>query len=287
MTENQEKIKENIKKNRKCITSADLEKLEYAAKSGDTEAAYVLGAFYIQGNDTVAHNDKLFLRWMKFSADGGYAPAMFNLFNLYNAKYSDFPVENNPQKALEWLQKSANAGFVLALRELGNCYHDGYLVKKDWEKAYDCYYQAMGEGDIPSIIVMAEMLEGGSDEMEENPKGAFCLYKIAAEAGNDAYAQSIVGDKYFHGDGVEKDWKQALHWLMQAAEEGDALAQYHAGIMHFNGDGTEQNTKKALDWLSRSQKNGYEHAEAAIKKIESSMSTKQKSLLLKITELWK
>lgn len=81
-----EKIKENFEKNRNCITITDLEKLECAAKSGDTEAAYVLGAFYIQGNDAIMYNDDLFLRWMKFSADGGYAPAMFNLFNLYNAK---------------------------------------------------------------------------------------------------------------------------------------------------------------------------------------------------------
>jgi TPR repeat protein len=106
MAESIEKIKENIEKNRNCITSDDLEKLEYAAKSGDTDAAYVLGVFYVQGNDAITYSDDLFLRWMEFSANGGYAPAMFNLFNLYNAKYSDFPVENNPQKALEWLQNA-------------------------------------------------------------------------------------------------------------------------------------------------------------------------------------
>ena len=42
---------------------------------------------------------------------------------------------------------------------------------------------------------------------------------------------------YYNGDGVLKDYKQALKWFTKAAEQGYADAQYNLGIMYIEWRG--------------------------------------------------
>ena len=49
--------------------------------------------------------------------------------------------------------------------------------------------------------------------------------------------------KYYQGDGVPQDYKEAVRWWLMAAEEGDARAQYSLGICYKNGRGVEKNDK--------------------------------------------
>lgn len=84
---------------------------------------------------------------------------------------------NAPEKAWEWLNKSFDAGFVLAKRELGDCYRKGIIVDNDSEKAYAYYYDAMEDGDIPSIISLAEMFEDG-DGVDKSDTAAFSFMVV-------------------------------------------------------------------------------------------------------------
>jgi hypothetical protein len=49
-----------------------------------------------------------------------------------------------------------------------------------------------------------------------------------AEAG-DAAAQFSLGLRYGNGEGVPKDYAEAMKWLRKAAEQGDASAQCDLG----------------------------------------------------------
>jgi len=56
----------------------------------------------------------------------------------------------------------------------------------------------------------------------------------AAEAG-DPDAQYKIATMYQIGDGVKKDPKKTLEWLMKAAEQGHAPSRYQLGWMYANG----------------------------------------------------
>jgi len=69
-------------------------------------------------------------------------------------------------------------------------------------------------------------------------------YRRAAENSN-AMAQSTLGDIYYYGRGVPQDFVEAGQWWQLAAEQGVAVAQLNLGVMYANGDGVQQDYVKS------------------------------------------
>jgi len=69
-------------------------------------------------------------------------------------------------------------------------------------------------------------------------------YRRAAENSN-AMAQSTLGDIYYYGRGVPQDFVEAALWWQLAAEQGVAVAQLNLGVMYANGDGVPQDYVKS------------------------------------------
>jgi TPR repeat protein len=69
-------------------------------------------------------------------------------------------------------------------------------------------------------------------------------YRAAAEHRN-AMAQSTLGDIYYYGRGVPQDFVAAVEWWKLAAEQGVAVAQLNLGVMYANGDGVPQDYVKS------------------------------------------
>jgi len=69
------------------------------------------------------------------------------------------------------------------------------------------------------------------------------------------------GMKYYQGDGVPQDYKEAVRWWLMAAEEGDARAQYSLGICYKNGRGVEKNDKEAFRWYMLAAEQGEPRAQ--------------------------
>ena len=92
---------------------------------------------------------------------------------------------------------------------------------------------------------------------------AASLYRARAEQG-DAKAQSDLGHKYFHGNGVPQDYAEAARWYGKAADQGEAKAQYAIGYMHYHGQGVPQNYAEALRWYRKAADQGYARAQYAL-----------------------
>ncbi len=60
---------------------------------------------------------------------------------------------------------------------------------------------------------------------------AFKEWKPLAE-GWDSAAQYNLGMMYKNGEGVPKDYKEALKWYRLAAEQGFLIAPYNHGLMY-------------------------------------------------------
>jgi len=78
-----------------------------------------------------------------------------------------------------------------------------------------------------------------------------------AEQG-DARAQCGLGIMYSSGEGVPKNYTEALKWYRLSAEQGNAYGQFGLGVMYKNGDGVIANRSMAKEWFGKACDNGYQ-----------------------------
>ncbi len=74
------------------------------------------------------------------------------------------------------------------------------------------------------------------------------LLKIAREG--NAKAQYNLGHMYDRGEGVSKDYKEAVRWFQLSAVQGYAPAQHNLGMMYAMGQSVPQDDIQAYMWLS-------------------------------------
>jgi TPR repeat protein len=92
--------------------------------------------------------------------------------------------------------------------------------------------------------------------------GEFEDIKRKAEAG-DANAQTDLGLKYRQGEGVQKNYAEALKWLRKSADQGNGAGQINLGNMYANSDshGVPVNIEEAANWYRKAavQENEYSY----------------------------
>ena len=74
-------------------------------------------------------------------------------------------------------------------------------------------------------------------------------YRKAAEQRN-ARAQVSLGFCYCRGEGVAKDYVETVKWYRKAADQGDAVAQYWLGGCYLNGEGVAKDFVEAYAWYN-------------------------------------
>ena len=79
---------------------------------------------------------------------------------------------------------------------------------------------------------------------------AMAAYKVAAEAG-DAFSQHQVGGMYYDGHGVAVDYQQARAWLEKAAAQDDPKAVGELGGMYLLGEGVTPSMRRAQELTKR------------------------------------
>lgn len=101
---------------------------------------------------------------------------------------------------------------------------------------------------IYSSVTKADTLyEGISEHNRGNHTYTLNLLRPMAESG-DATAQGLLGQMYLRGEGVKRNYKQALKWCTLAANQGNINAQANLGLMYGHGKGVSQDYHKALKW---------------------------------------
>ena len=71
-----------------------------------------------------------------------------------------------------------------------------------------------------------------------------------------ALAQLNMGNCYFLGRGVEKDYQQAVYWYERAAAQGLDVAQFNLAQCYENGTGVARDDAKAATLYSKSAAQG-------------------------------
>jgi TPR repeat protein len=111
---------------------------------------------------------------------------------------------------------------------------------------------------VCGAVLFAGNVSSGSSIEEQNIGYEMDAHKnllIAAKAG-DVDAQTIIGEMYLDGIGVDVDHQEAFYWLSKAAHSEDKDAQYLLGFMYENGLKVDQNEKRAVKWYTEAAMQG-------------------------------
>ena len=189
----------------------------------------------------------------EFLAEEGNAKAQSYLGDMYNLGYGG--VEIDYTTSLEWYRKSASQGNARGQFGVGFAYHYGYAVEQSYDEAVSWYMLAGLQGHMGALNNL-----GALYSLSEQHEESFKWYYLLAEQGS-AKGMRIVGNKYYYGTGVEKNFSEAANWYRKSALEGDAEAQYNLGLLYDRGEGVPKNFKEALVLYRQSALQGYAAAQ--------------------------
>lgn len=264
-----------------------------AEQKNDNSYGY-LGNCYQHGYGVEQNYDEA-IKWYKLVANEDNPIEMNNLGLCY------YDIQNYTE-AVKWFTLAANAGIVASEYNLGYCYYYGNGVKKDLKKAKELlesaakkgYKSAMEMLESTSFTEEAVESNGGNKKAKEKSqrvaannnedelkkKRFVLLYNYAVDT-NDPEALNSLGDCYYHGDGVKRnydeaaiyyrksaklgndkgeynlgryylifksDYKEAIKWLRLSAEKNNASAIKALGDCYFSGWGVKQNKEEAIKY---------------------------------------
>jgi TPR repeat protein len=167
-------------------------------------------------------------------------------------------VRADRRRANRLYRLAAAQGNAVAMHNLGVVYANGRGVRRDDSKAYDWYLRAARLGHRDACYRALDLIE--EERVQHRLRAALACLRSIAAAG-DVDAQVTYGVHCFEGNGVRRDWPQALHWYGLAAAAGDTHALFNLGHMHRNGHGVPADRDAAMSFYRRAAARG--HARSA------------------------
>ncbi len=89
------------------------------------------------------------------------------------------------------------------------------------------------------------------------------LVKPLADKG-DALGQANLGDLYYHGKVVKKDYKEAIKYYKLAADQGNTTGQFCLACMYREGEGVTKNVNEAIRYFKLAADQGDVDAQAEL-----------------------
>lgn len=65
-------------------------------------------------------------------------------------------------------------------------------------------------------------------------------FSLEKALSGDPEQECMLGDRYFVGYGVAKDYEKAVKWYIKAADKGNSEAQATLGYCYLHGKGVEK-----------------------------------------------
>lgn len=189
-------------------------------------------------------DEKEAFKYFKLSADGGYAPAAYNVGIMY---LSGSGTEQNNNLAIKYLKDAADKNEVKSQATLGVIYLLGeYGQAKNNTEAHHYLDQVLKNNSkeanqlLTGIALKYNALPG-----EDNKKEAFKFFKAAADRG-EGNASYYVGVAYKDGVAVPKNIPQAVQYFLKSANSGNPFALIKLSEMSQTGEGLPKNKLKSL-----------------------------------------
>lgn len=232
-----------------------VELLQKAIQLGDTDACSMLGDYLL--NAPPERRDEKTARKLFEKASAKSAAAMAKLAYMTENGYGSPP---DLDKAFELYKNSMSKDFTaLAAVRLANYYMTGRgAAPMDIPQAVKLYTLAAEQGNYEAIYHLGECYLNGIG-VEQDKKQAFDLLFKAAQA-DLAMAQFAAAECFARGDGTPQDQQAAFHWYRQSALRYDPRGLLETGRRYLYGQGTDRDIKQAITFLEQAAANGMKQA---------------------------
>lgn len=224
----------------------NLESIRKAAEHGDVFAQYALAVRYKDGQGVPRDMDEA-IQWFRKAAGHGHVEAQYTLATILETADSK---SLDIAEAHAWLNKAALQGHQAA---------QTLLASEKWKKA------------VPQVPVDPPDSHPAHTAQELTGNETLETLIQQAEDG-DVNAQYNLGIMFYNGEGVEKDYANAMHWFVMAANQGDAEAQFNLGIMIGRGEGVTKDPKVSRQWFEKAAEQGHPEATEIVAKLRKNLT---------------
>ncbi|CAE7036183.1 SEL1L [Symbiodinium sp. KB8] len=198
-------------KDRKVMSSSELNLFVQIATSGDSAVAAAIGKRYLLGIE-------------------GF--------------------KQDYQKAKQYLKMAANRQHSGALALLGYMYCLGLGTPQNLETAYAYFVTAASSNDPLGHNGLGYIYFRGTNAQARNLRLAFKHFNESAFGGSSDGMFNLAS-MYLTGSGTEQSFQKAVLYYTQALDRGHTPAAYSLAVMHLNGIGTVRDCDIAVNLLKK------------------------------------
>lgn len=239
---------------------------------------------YAEGKASVIDKKyKAALESFRFSADQGYAPALFEIGQMHEFGMG---IKADHLKSISYYKRSSELNNVQAQVVLAKYYETGLFVEVNRTEAIKYYRLAANNGSLEAMRWLIDSSAYDSDLA--TPFEVFEWQSTLADSG-DLSAKYEVGVAFYKGWGTPKDNAAAFEYLKESANLGEPLSNLALANIFMYSSTVNHNAKIALTWLTKDNLpkdpklillQGLAHYELFMSEINPREENKQKAMEL-------
>lgn len=183
-----------------------------AASDGHPAAQMLLGQLYFNGEGVEKDLDHAMF-WYNRAADNGFSDAQYRLGILYHDGSPE--IEKNLDLAFIYLSQALESGHKDAIKKLEWLHKTELGIVVNLNDDIEVLKKVAASGNQKARFLLSQKLIKGAGVPQDKAAGVKMLQEDAALG--FIKAQKQLGELYYYGDGVEKDFIQAYGWSMAYA----------------------------------------------------------------------
>lgn len=264
------------------FTNNSIEDLYKKAQNNNSYAQYKLGKMYLKG-ENVKQDAEYGVRWLLKAIKQNNRYAQYLLGKaIFKGEY--LPIDNNLPLdidfAVELLLKASDQGNEYASYTLGKAFVEGDLLPQDISAGFELLLKASEKNCEPAWYYLGKMFYKGIGVIKDIDTAIYYFEKAVKE--NNTYAAYSLG-KIYSSEDEYIDMNKAIYYFRIAADYNNPFAEYQLGKIYLYGNGVEKNYDIAMHYLNLSAEHGNKYAEQflySIKKQKNIMTAMSSLRLL-------
>lgn len=255
-----EQSDDEVNDNEYDFTDNTVEDLYHQAQNNNSYAQYRLGKMYLKG-EGVEQDAEYGVRWLlkAIKQNNSYAEYLLGKVIL---KGEYLPMDDNMPLdvygAVELLLKSSDQGNEYASYTLGKMFIEGELLPQDIGTGFELLLKATEKNCIPAWYFLGKMFYMGIG-VEKDIDAAIYYFEKAVK-GKNLFAAYQLGKIYSSEEGYI-DMSKAIDYFMIAAQDQNSFTEYQLGKIYLYGNGVEKDYDIAMHYLHLSAEHGNQYAE--------------------------
>lgn len=262
-----EQTEDELDKERSDFTDNAIENLYQQAQNNNSYAQYTLGKMYLRG-EGVEQDAEYGVRWLlkAIKQNNMYAQCLLGKAIL-KGKY--LPMDNNLHldidTAVKLLLKSSDQGNEFASYTLGKAFIEGNVLPQDISAGLELLLKASEKNCVPAWYFLGKMFYNGIGVEKDIDAAIYYFEKTVND--NNSYAVYNLGKIYSSEDDYI-DMNKAIDYFKIASYDQNSFAEYQLGKIYFYGNGVEKDYDIAMHYLYLSAEHGNQYAEQLLYSIQ-------------------